>query len=144
MSIVIGRAIPSARTIRRGDVRSLLIIYYNNYRLWTLKRVLYFFFFITYFLIFSSVARVFLGMSSATNRGVSHFAIFSRYVILANLLKRVYPYLSFFSCFWVFLGISQCVFHAKPVMSADVNFGLVIELRIITIFELGKISWTQS
>ncbi len=117
LSIVIGRAISSAHTTRWNDVQSLLIIY-SNYHLWMLTHVLS-------FCIISFVVHC---------EGIvtSRFATFSWYVILANLLQCMCShwsvFLSFFIIFWVFFGISPYVFHAKLVMSTDVNDGLVIAL----------------
>ncbi len=127
-----GRAIPPIHTIPWSDVRSILIIY-SNYCLWMLTHVISSCIISSCFSsCFSSVVSVFPGTSTATNQVTSCFTIFSRYVILANLLQCMCPhlfvFLSFLSCFWVFLGISWYVFHAKQVTSTDVNFGLVIAL----------------
>ncbi len=107
LSIDIGRGIPSARTICWSDVRSLLIIY-SHYCLWMLKHVLSFCIISRFF---SSIVRVFPRMSSTTNRGMSCFAIFSRYVISTNLSKCACPhlsvFLSFLLYFWSFLDTSS-------------------------------------
>ncbi len=125
--IVIGRAIPFVHTLRWSDVRSLLIIY-SNHCLWKLKHVLFLPYFSIFFLYCKGISRYVIHNKSCYVRLRNIFQICHSGKSFTMHVSSFVCFLSFLLCLWVFLSISWYVFHAKLVMSADVNFGLVIAL----------------